>query len=123
MIPMDAKLIEQVLVNLLDNAVKHSRQQDEILVQVEEDKERNQVEFSVVDRGEGILESDLPNIFQMFYTSNARSTDVKHGIGLGLTICDAIVKAHGGRIKAENRIGGNGARFSFTLPCEEKADE
>lgn len=124
LIPMDAKLIEQVIINLLDNAMKHTKPQNDILVLVEEHKELNQAEFSVIDSGEGITESDLPNIFQMFYTSNLRSSDVKHGIGLGLTICDAIVKAHGGKIEASNRTDAKGAKFSFTVPLkEEQKDE
>jgi two-component system sensor histidine kinase KdpD len=59
------------------------------------------------------------NIFKMFYTTHTKHADAKHGIGLGLTICDAIVKAHGGTIKARNRKDGQGVEFMFTLPLEE----
>lgn len=123
LIPVDAKLIVQVLINFLDNAIKHTKPNNEIMIQVEDDKEHNQIVFSVIDSGEGIEATDLPNIFQMFYTSNSRITDVKHGIGLGLTICEAIVKAHGGTIEASNRLEKKGAKFSFTLPKKEEQDE
>lgn len=123
LIPMDAKLIEQVLINLLDNAIKHTNPQNDIWVIVEEHKEAKEAEFMVMDNGEGIREADLLHIFQMFYTSNGRSADVKQGIGLGLTICEAIIKAHGGTIKAENRTDTKGAKFSFTLPVKEESNE
>jgi two-component system sensor histidine kinase KdpD len=119
LIPIDAKLIIQVLINLLDNAMKHSKENNEITIRVKEKDGGKFVEVSVVDNGEGIDTVDLPNVFQMFYTSNCRSADVKHGIGLGLSICETIVHAHGGTIKAENREGAKGAIFSFTLPMED----
>ena len=116
LVPMDAKLISQVLVNLLDNAVKHTEENQEVLVSVEE--AGTAVRFSVSDRGKGIAEGDLPNVFQMFYTTRGKSTDSQRGIGLGLSICQSIVEAHGGTIAARNREGG-GAEFSFTLPLME----
>ena len=116
--PMDARLMEQVLVNLLDNAVKHTHPQDEIRVSVEHDKAGRQAVIRVSDRGAGIREEDLPHIFQMFYTTPVRQPDASRGVGLGLTICEAIVKAHGGTIRAENRTDGPGATFTFTLPLE-----
>jgi two-component system sensor histidine kinase KdpD len=59
----------------------------------------------------------------MFYTTNKKHADSRHGIGLGLTICEAIVKAHGGNITARNRNDGHGAEFIFTLPMEENKNE
>ena len=115
LVPMDAKLIEQLLINLLDNAVKHTPVGGEIKICVEE-KEGFAV-FRVLDRGEGIRAEDLPHLFERFYTSQSRRADAKRGIGLGLSICDAIAKAHGGSIRAKNREGG-GAEFTFTLPME-----
>jgi signal transduction histidine kinase len=67
------------------------------------------VEISVTDDGPGIEPALLPSMFDPFVTARAEGT------GIGLSICKAIVEAHGGRIQAENRAGG-GARFSFTLP-------
>lgn len=120
LVPMDAKLIRQVLINLLDNAVKHTALEDEIRVSVTKDADKNCAVFSVRDGGEGIAASELPNIFQMFYTSRVKHSDAQPGIGLGLPICDAVVKAHGGSIAAHNRIDGPGVEFIFTLPLEVK---
>lgn len=120
LVPVDAKLIMQVLINLLDNAIKHSKEMGEICIHVIERVDQQEIEVSIIDQGEGIDSKDLPNIFQMFYTSNCRITDVKHGIGLGLSICETIIQAHNGTIKAENRMDGEGAVFRFTLPIEEK---
>lgn len=120
---MDAKLIEQVLINLLENAVKHTLPEQEISVSVTEDKRNDCVVFTVADRGEGIDPVDLPNIFQMFYTSNLKHADSHYGIGLGLAICDAIIKAHGGSIVARNRTDGQGAMVIFKLPMEMNQNE
>jgi Osmosensitive K+ channel histidine kinase len=116
LVPMDAKLIEQVLINLLENAEKHTLPGEEITVSVNVDDKLNIAVFTIADRGEGIAEEDLPNIFKMFYTSNSKHIDSQRGIGLGLTICEAIVKAHGGNISANNRKDGPGAEFIFSLP-------
>ena len=78
---------------------------------------RDRRRFLWADRGDGISPEDLPYIFRTFYTSRHNRADAKRGIGLGLAICDAIVKAHGGTIRAENRTDG-GALFRFTLPME-----
>jgi len=121
-VPMDAGLIEQVLVNLLDNAVKHTPPWEEIRISVRRDDKNHMAVITVADRGTGILKDDLPNIFQMFYTASGRKADAERGIGLGLTICAAIVEAHGGLIEARNRTDGHGAEFEFSLPMEEKHD-
>lgn len=119
-VPVDAKLIVQVLINLLDNSVKHTTPDQEISVSVE--KQAGAVRFTVSDRGKGISETDLPYIFQMYYTTAHSSSDAQKGMGLGLAICDAVVKAHGGTITAANHPEG-GAVFTFTIPMEETADE
>ena len=116
LIPMDARLMEQVFVNLLDNAVKHSGPEEPVTVSVKAPEHEGMVTITVEDRGEGISEEDLPKIFETFYTSSTRETDSKQGIGLGLAICDTIIKAHGGTIKAGNRPDGKGAVFTFTVP-------
>ncbi|WP_367566409.1 ATP-binding protein [Lacrimispora sp.] len=115
-VPMDVKLISQVLINLLDNAVKHTQPSGEISISVIEDKMNHQAVFSVRDNGLGIREKDLPHIFQMFYTSPPPHSAVRPGIGLGLSICETIVKAHGGTITAKNCANVSGAEFTFTLP-------
>lgn len=118
LIPVDAKLISQVLVNLLDNSIKHTKKGEEICLSVKKNKEY--VEFTVTDRGEGILEEDLSNIFKMFYTTEGKGPDSQLGIGLGLAICKSIVIAHGGEIWGKNRNDGKGAIFAFTLPLKEE---
>lgn len=115
-IAIDAHLIEQVLVNLLDNAIKHTADKNGIQVSVVKVETQQLVRFTVSDNGIGIKQDDVANIFEMFYTSAAIHPDAKHGIGLGLTICEAIVKAHGGTIYAQNKRNGSGAEFIFTLP-------
>ena len=115
-VPVDAKLIVQVLINLLDNALKHTADNQEISLTVE--KQDGFVRFTVADRGTGINEEDLPYIFQMYYTSGKQSADAKKGMGLGLAICKSVVEAHGGKISAANRECG-GAEFSFELPMED----
>lgn len=119
MVPMDARLIGQVLVNLLDNAVKHTLPGQEISVTVAADARKEMAVFTVADRGTGIPEADLPHIFQMFYTTVGTGSDARRGIGLGLAICESIVTAHGGTIRARNRADGIGAEFTFTLPIKE----
>ena len=123
MVPMDARLIGQVLTNLLDNAVKHTQPGEEISVTVSEDSEQKMAVFTVADRGTGISAQDLPNIFQMFYTTKGKGPDAKRGIGLGLAICESIVTAHGGTINARNQGSGKGAVFTFTLPLEENTND
>jgi two-component system sensor histidine kinase KdpD len=108
LVPMDATLIEQVLMNLLENALRHTPAQAGLEVSAAVDG--NIVEVAVADRGPGLKADELERVFDKFY--HDRSSP---GAGLGLAICRAIVSAHGGRIWAENRKGG-GAIFRFTLP-------
>lgn len=117
LVPMDAKLIEQVLFNLLDNAVKHTSMDEAIKVSVDYDDTNARV--TVLDEGEGISKVDEGNIFQMFYTSKTKLADAKNGIGLGLAICETVIKAHGGNIIGRNRDSGKGAEFIFELPLED----
>lgn len=109
---MDSKLIVQTLINLLDNAVKHTGPEDKINIDVNLDSER--VWIKVSDSGTGIEESSLDRIFDIFYLTDNHRTDAKRGMGLGLAICKAIVNMHGGEIYAENNIAG-GASFYFFL--------
>lgn len=117
-ISMDAKLIEQVLLNLLDNAYKHSKEDGKISVIVTNRKEDNVVAFSIIDSGTGIFEEDLPHIFELFYTSNSKKSIKKNSLGLGLPICDAIIKAHNGTFEIRNRVDSSGVEAIFTLPVE-----
>ena len=123
LLPMDARLIGRVLTNLMDNAVKHTKEGEEISVTVSKDTLHHMAVFTVADTGTGISKQDLPNIFQMFYTTKGKGPDARRGIGLGLAICESIVTAHGGTIRAQNQEHGKGAVFTFTLPLEEKTDD
>jgi two-component system sensor histidine kinase KdpD len=109
----DDVLIEQVIINLLDNAAKYSPPGTPILIRAEETP--HGVALEVADRGAGISPGDEERIFEMFY----RGADGmnRRGAGLGLAICRAIVEAHGGSIRAASRQGG-GALFRLSLPFD-----
>ncbi|MGM0395872.1 MAG: sensor histidine kinase [Bacillota bacterium] len=115
-VPMDGKLIVQVIVNLLENSVRHTPKDSAVSLDVS--PKDDQVEFSVSDTGEGIDSSIKDNLFERFVTLDKGIIDGKRGIGLGLTICKAIVEAHGGTIYSEENIP-KGSKFIFTLPLEE----
>jgi two-component system sensor histidine kinase KdpD len=115
-IPMDALLIEQVIINMLENAVFHARGMTELSLEVSVSG-RNAV-FTIADNGCGIPRDRLGGIFAG-YTDRA---DVRDGgrqssMGIGLSVCAAIIRAHGGAIQAENRPGG-GALLRFSLEME-----
>lgn len=121
LVPMDAKLIGQVITNLLTNAVKHTTNEENIWVEYA--YINGEAIVKVADEGVGIAPEDMDRLFQIFYTSKTHPVDVKKGIGLGLTICETIIKAHGGRIWAKNRDSGKGAEFYFALPLEGQGEE
>jgi PAS domain S-box-containing protein len=110
----DASRIQQVLSNLVGNAVKFTPHSGRITVCAEQLE--NEVRFGVIDTGAGIPAEQLPHIFGRFW--QARSSD-RRGIGLGLAIAKGIVEAHNGRIWVESHVG-LGSTFYFTLPCAEK---
>lgn len=116
MVPMDGTLIVQVLINLLENAIRHSS--DESTVNVDVKKENQYAIFEVRDYGEGISAEDFPYLFESYVPSGDRSVDSSRGIGIGLSICMSIIKAHNGKLEAENKSEG-GAVFRFKLPLEE----
>lgn len=115
MVPMDGSLIEQVIINLLDNASKFSPKGSVIEIKVYENKKS--VIFEIIDNGQGISEDILPNIFDRFFTNGSKISDSRRGVGLGLAICKSIVEAHGGKIEAINKKSG-GAIFKFNIPKE-----
>jgi len=115
MVPMDGTLIEQVLINLLENAVKHSP--DDSVIDVHVKKSGQNAVFEVIDNGEGISEEDFPYLFESYIPNGNRSSDSSRGMGIGLSICMSIVKAHQGKMEAANRKTG-GAVFNFELPLE-----
>ena len=116
-IPMDAVLIEQVLTNLLENAVIHAVGMS--LLELEVRVESNTAVFIVRDNGCGIPLDRQADLFTGYLGSSERQGDAaRRNMGIGLSVCATIIKAHGGKISAHNRTGG-GAEFTFTLPMEE----
>lgn len=113
-VPVDDILIQQVLVNLLENAIKYTPAGSRIDIKATLVKESNQALFAVEDRGEGVPEAMRARIFEKFYRAHNANAS---GVGLGLAICSGIIEAHGGRIWVETRDGG-GASFKFTLPID-----
>lgn len=121
LIPMDPMLIEQVLINLLENAVQHADGMTELILQV--NQLDNKAEFSVMDNGCGI---PVDRLGRLFTGSVEPDTPVADGrqrnTGIGLSVCATIIRAHGGEITAQNRPGG-GACFRFSLDVEEFSHE
>ena len=113
LVPMDGTLIEQVIINLIENAIKHSG--DDTMIDVTLNKQDNYAVFEVSDNGEGISEQDFPYLFESYVPDGKRTADSSRGMGIGLSICMSIVKAHDGKIEASNKKDG-GAIFSFSLP-------
>jgi two-component system sensor histidine kinase KdpD len=114
----DAVLIEQVLVNLLENAAQYTPAGSHVEIAVV--PRRGELEFSVCDDGPGLPRGEEKKIFEKFHRGAPEKAP--GGAGLGLAICKAIVEAHGGEIEAEN-IPAGGAMFRFTLPQGEEPPE
>ena len=119
---MDARLIVQVLINLIGNAVKYTPQGTDITVRVRKEKaengENSQVIISVCDLGDGIPDDRKERVFDMFYTGGDQVADSRRSLGLGLGLCRSIINAHGGKIWISDNIP-HGAVVTFTLPAEE----
>ena len=115
LIPMDAILIEQVLINLLENALIHSGSSHSLELTVTDHPDH--VTFCVKDFGHGLNPDVIPDIFSGI-CHNTGSVDSHKGMGIGLSICKMIIDAHNGYIEAKNHT--NGALFLFTLPKEEE---
>lgn len=116
LVNVDGKLMVQVLINILNNAIKYTKENDRIDIQV-----RNidrQVQFTIKDEGKGISKNILDHIFEEFVTDTNVSNDSQKGIGLGLAICKAIIQAHGGKIWAKDEK--DGACFIFTIPSDKE---
>ena len=118
-IPMDPMLIEQVLMNLLENAVFHARGMRHLWLRVE--LRNRQAVFFVEDDGCGISEERMPHLFAGLPDSAAPADAARSNMGIGLSVCRTIIKAHGGELKAANRREG-GAVISFALEMEENSD-
>lgn len=113
LVPMDATLIEQVLINLMENAIRHSGSPLPISLKVS--KKKSGAVFTISDHGKGIDPSRIPDIFDG--KPQKGSSDSTRGIGIGLSICKSIILAHDGKIFVKNNLDG-GASFSFVLPMK-----
>jgi len=113
MLHVDAVMIEQVLINLLENAARYTPAGSAL--EIRADVFENSVEISVADHGPGIPKGLEEKLFEKFY--QVRHETAQSGVGLGLAICRAIVEVHGGTIRGQNRLEG-GAVFTITLPNE-----
>ncbi len=113
----DAEAISQMVINLVDNAVKYSEDEGEITVNVF--RRGGNIIIQVVDRGVGINEEDLKKIFDKFYRGKNVANLGTGGTGLGLTLAKAVAEAHGGDIRVRSKEGA-GSRFSAILPLSRK---
>jgi signal transduction histidine kinase len=110
----DRDYLEQVLINLLDNAIKYTPEGGRVGISVNE-KDGHEVLFLIKDDGIGIPREDLSRVFERFYRVDKGRSQELGGTGLGLSIVKHIVQAHGGTVWAESRLG-KGSSFYFTLP-------
>ncbi|MEG0157185.1 MAG: ATP-binding protein, partial [Anaerovoracaceae bacterium] len=113
---MDGKLIMQVIINIVGNAIKYTPK--DAVITIKTIKEEGQAVVEISDTGEGIADQDKEKIFDMFYTANNSMGDSRRSLGLGLALCKSIVNAHGGEIAVLDNHP-KGTVFRFTLPAEE----
>lgn len=116
MAKMDVRLIVQVIINIVNNAIKYTQEGSHICLSA-----KKQGAFACVricDDGPGISDEAKQHLFNMFYTADIGKSDSRRGLGLGLSLCRSIVEAHGGSISVSDNQP-HGAVFSFTLPLEE----
>lgn len=110
----DAEMIKRVLINLIENAIKYSKEGQKVAVSAK--RKGEEVEFWVQDEGRGIPKSEHERIFEKFTRVQSGATGSTKGLGLGLAYCKLAVEGHGGKIWVESETG-HGARFVFTLPA------
>lgn len=113
---MDASLVVQLVVNLVNNALAHTPADTTITIRCE--RRGQEAAIVVADDGFGIPDSDKERIFETFYTAGSIAADGRRGIGIGLALCQTIARMHGGRIEVTD-VEPHGAAFAFVLPLEE----
>ena len=116
MVNIDARLIVQVIINIVNNAVKYTPSGSHICLSAK--KQESMACICISDDGPGISEEAKHHLFDMFYTAGIGKADSRRGLGLGLSLCKSIIEAHGGTISVYDNIP-HGASFVFTLPLEE----
>lgn len=113
---MDARLIVQVIINIVDNAIKYTPKGSKIEIEIK--KEGNWAVISIADNGDGISDENKKHVFDMFFCGANKIADSRRSLGLGLALCKSIVNSHGGEITVEDHKP-HGTIFTFTLPVEE----
>lgn len=116
MAKMDARLIVQVIINIIDNAIKYTPEKSEIWIST--GRMQDMIYIEIADNGDGILDGSKEKIFDMFYTDNTTIVDSRRSLGLGLFLCKSIILAHDGEIGVKDNTP-KGSIFWFTLPAEE----
>ncbi len=116
LVKVDARLIMQVIINIMDNAIKYTQKGSEIVVTTQ--KLQNKAVVRIADNGPGISDDMKPLVFDMFYSGAKSMADSRRSLGLGLSLCKSIIAAHGGELKLTDNTP-QGAVFTFTLPVEE----
>ena len=116
LVDMDARLIMQVLINLINNAVKNTPEGSRITI--ESRRESAEAVVTVRDDGPGIPDEIKPHVFEMFYTGQNKVADGRRGMGLGLALCKSIVEAHHGAITLTDNEP-SGCCFTVSLPMKE----
>lgn len=119
MVRVDSMLIVQVIVNLLENAIKYSQSKEPIVLKLELCQQK--VKVSVRDYGVGISPEKMKTLFTGTYVCRDEKADSKRGMGIGLSLCKTIIVAHGGEIEGKNHE--KGAEICFWLPLEGEEDE
>ena len=114
---MDARLIIQVIINIVDNAIKYTPQGSVIEINTKKLSEEF-VEVSISDNGEGISDNNKEHIFDMFFCGSNKIADSHRSLGLGLSLCKSIITAHGGTIEVKDNKP-KGTIFTFTLKAGE----
>lgn len=113
---IDGKLIVQVIINIVDNAIKYTEEGTEISIYYKKDREW--IIVDIADTGKGIADSEKERVFEMFFTGSNTIADNRRSIGLGLFLCKSIIQAHGGEIcLLDNKP--TGSIFRFTVPAGE----
>ena len=112
----DARLIIQVIINLVDNAIKYTPADSHITITTKQNEQHT--EISVADNGAGIPDSEKEKVFQMFYSGSNPIADCRRSLGLGLSLCKSIITAHGGEIAVTDNAPA-GTIFTFTIPSGE----
>lgn len=116
LVKIDVRLIMQVIINIVDNAIKYTPKGSHI--HIYSYKEGTMAVIEIKDDGEGVADEIKPHIFDMFYTGNMTVADSRRSLGLGLALCKSIINAHDGTIEVLDNVP-HGAVFRFTLPTKE----